>query len=113
MKEWFMLTGAVESIDEINRVALNNVHPSRIMDSWVLQFVLKGKRTLLFKSIPRRIQQGEFSCRRPAYHIMDWKLMIMTLSIFILKCPEKKSRHRSQWIQPRLSFPFPIHLHMN
>lgn len=60
MKEWFMLTGTVESIDEINRVSLNNVHPSRIMDSWVLQFVLKGKRTLLFKSNSRKIQQGEF-----------------------------------------------------
>ena len=44
--KWFTLYAPVKGIEEIDRLALTNMHPSRILDYWVLQFVLKGRRTV-------------------------------------------------------------------
>lgn len=60
MAKWFEMQGTVEKIEEFNRVALKNVHPTRVWDSWVLEFVVKGNRTVRLEREEIFSEQGEF-----------------------------------------------------
>lgn len=57
---WFVLNGQIHNILEFNRLARNDVHPSRVMDCWVLQFVLKGKRTVRLQNKKITASTGDF-----------------------------------------------------
>lgn len=60
MAKWFEMQGSVEKIEEFNRIALKTVHPTRVWDSWVLEFVIKGNRTVRLEQDEIFAKQGDF-----------------------------------------------------
>lgn len=60
MAKWFEMQGSVEKIEEFNRIALKTVHPTRVWDSWVLEFVVKGNRTVRLEQDEIFAKQGDF-----------------------------------------------------
>lgn len=79
MNKWYEFWGPIQ-IEEIGHLALTNKHPSRIMESWVLEFVVAGKRTVRIESLKLTAVSGEFFLLPP--HIPHYGIEIDSHDIY-------------------------------
>ena len=104
--KWFTLYAPVKGIEEIDRLALTNMHPSRILDYWVLQFVLKGRRTVRIGNEMITATAGEYFFSRLTFRTMAQSLTSMILFISIFEWLEKKFQRRIELTHRELSCQF-------
>lgn len=58
--KWYQLSGEIRKISSIDKVNVEDVHPSRILSEWVVVLITKGERTFRIGDDPFVIHANEY-----------------------------------------------------
>lgn len=57
---WYQISGNIQKITSVDKVNVEDVHPTRLLPEWVLVLITKGERTVRIGDDPFEIHTNEF-----------------------------------------------------